>query len=450
MWAVRCELLMGSYQAADPFGAADVVEWPPHPFRLHAALVSAACEAGGEHPSTEHVQALRWLEAQPPPLITCSADPPRRTVAMMWVPRNPTRGGEWDRYFKAGQSVSRVGRVFPTAVPADPVVTLTWPETDGVPESLEPLVQRVSWLGSSRSPVACAAVREPPAPTFVPSAAGAWQVRVAAHGVTDALLEARFTHPQPVAARVAGYTVPGAGEGTETGVAAGPMSELLVRRTVGATQDAADSALLGSALRAAVLARAGDEAPAALHGHDPARDHAAYLTLVDVGHTGARGAVRGMALGLPAGLTPGERAGCLRAFVAVDRVTLPGGRRPLRLEDDAGDLWTLAAERWVGPAIVWSTVTPVILDRFPRRDRTPRDELLASVANAGLPAPADVELFAGPPLTGAPPAGGLRGDVPPGMRVHARLRFHAAVRGPLVVGRGRFRGVGLFQPWPRL
>ncbi len=368
----------------------------------------------------------------------------------MWVPRNPTRGGEWDRYFKAGQSVSRVGRVFPTAVPADPVVTLTWPETDGVPESLEPLVQRVSWLGSSRSPVACAAVREPPAPTFVPSAAGAWQVRVAAHGVTDALLEARFTHPQPVAARVAGYTVPGAGEGTETGVAAGPRSELLVRRTVGATQDAADSALLGSALRAAVLARAGDEAPAALHGHDPARDHAAYLTLVDVGHPGARGAVRGMALGLPAGLTPGERARCLRAFVAVDRVTLPGGRRPLRLEDDAGDLWTLAAERWMGPAIVWTTVTPVILDRFPRRDRTPRDELLASVANAGLPAPADVELFAGPPLKGAPPAGGLRGDVPPGMRVHARLRFHAAVRGPLAVGRGRFRGVGLFQPGRRL
>jgi CRISPR-associated protein Csb2 len=170
------------------------------------------------------------------------------------------------------------------------------------------------------------------------------------------------------------------------------------------------------------------------------------MTLTDVGHVGARGTVRGVALALPADLSAPERSICVRAFLEVNPLGLPDGRRPLMLDDDVADLWTLAPARWVGPSTTWVTVTPVILDRFPRRGRTPREEFLTSVANAGLPEPIEVELLAGPPLVGSPPGGALRGQVPPGMRVHARVQFSAPVHGPVVVGRGRFRGIGCLVP----
>ena len=143
---------------------------------------------------------------------------------------------------------------------------------------------------------------------------------------------------------------------------------------------------------------------------------------------------------------PSERAACEHALRAVNPLVLAEGQSALALDDEIADLATLSVERWVGPATDWATVTPVVLDRFPRRGRSPRDELLASIANAGLPEPAEVQLLAGPPLAGAPPGGALRGEVPPGMRVHSRLRFEQPIRGPVLVGRGRFRGVGLFLP----
>jgi CRISPR-associated protein Csb2 len=130
----------------------------------------------------------------------------------------------------------------------------------------------------------------------------------------------------------------------------------------------------------------------------------------------------------------------------VNPLLLAKGQSGLVLDDDIADLATLSVERWVGPARDWATVTPVVLDRFPRQGRSPRDELLASIANAGLPEPTEVQLLAGPPLAGAPPGGAMRGEVPPGMRVHARLRFEQPVRGPVLAGRGRFRGVGVFLP----
>jgi len=443
---VRCELLLGSYQAADPFGPADTAEWPPHPYRLHAALVAAACEAGGERPAEDALAALRWLEVQGPPAITCSLVPSRRTAARSWVPRNPTRGGEWGRYVKAGSAVNRVDRTFPTAVPADPVVTFTWPAADDASGVLVGLIEAVAWLGSSRSPVMCAVADAGPPAVFVPSARGDWQVRVAAHGITEALVEARFSHPQPVSAPIAGYAAAAAPVESVPRPVSGPFSELLVRRVVAATQDAADTAAVAAALRLAVLARAGDTAPAALHGHDPSRGHAAYLALCDVAHAGARGTLRGVALALPDDVTTAEQAACERALRAVNPLLLAEGQSPLALDDEIADLVTLSVERWVGPATDWATVTPVVIDRFPRRGRTPRDELLASIANAGLPEPAEVQLLAGPPLAGTPPGGAMRGEVPPGMRVHARLRFEQSIRGPMLVGRGRFRGVGLFLP----
>jgi len=443
---VRCELLLGSYQAADPFAGAGTAEWPPHPYRLHAALVFAACEAGGPEPDPVSIAALEWLETQRPPEIECSERFAQRTDATSWVPRNPTRGSEWQRYVKQGTSVNRVGRSFPTAVPDEPVVHFRWPQAGAPPEAIAELVERVTYLGSSRSPVACVLVDVPRSGrAFRPSRAGATSVRIPVPGSTGAMVAARFTHPARTSPVIATYSFDDSTRDEPDIVDGGVFAEMLVRRVVNGVQEVEDTAWLAEALRAAVLSRAGDAAPAALHGHDPQRGHAAYLPLADVGHTAAGGSVRGVGLALPRDVDEDERQACLRAFAAVDQVRLPG-RRPLCLSDDVEGLATLSPDRWVGPSTDWATVTPVVLDRFPRRRRTPLDELLKSVANAGLPEPVDATLLAGPPVVGGALAGRLRGAVVPGMRVHARLRFAVPVRGPLVVGRARFRGVRLFLP----
>lgn len=442
---IRCELLLGSYQAADPFVGGTAAEWPPHPYRLHAALVFAACEAGGAEPDPSSIAALEWMEAQGPPEIECSERAVERTEATSWVPRNPTRGSEWQRYVKQGTAVNRVGRSFPTAVPAEPVIHFRWPDASAPPEAITELIERVTYLGSSRSPVACTLVDAPrPTRAFRPSNSGDKSVRISVPGSTGAMLATRFAHPARTSPVIATYVFEPAARQSRI-VEGGAFAELLVRRVVDGVEDVEDVAWLADALRLAVLSRGGDAAPAALHGHDEQRGHAAYLPLADVGHTAAAGGIRGVGLALPRDLDGREREACMRAFADVDRVMLPG-RRPLRLSDDHGELATLSAERWTGPSTDWATVTPVILDRFPRRARTPLDELLTSIANAGLPKPIEAAILAGPPVVGGALAGRLRGPVVPGKRVHARLRFAVPVHGPVSVGRGRFRGVGLFLP----
>ncbi len=333
---VRCELLLGSYQAADPFAGETTAEWPPHPYRLHAALVFAACEAGGAEPDPSSVAALEWMEGQGPPEIECSERAVERTEATSWVPRNPTRGSEWQRYVGQGTAVNRVGRSFPTAVPAEPVIHFRWPDASAPPKAIKELVERVTYLGSSRSPVACTLVDAARATrAFRPSRSGDKSVRISTPGSTGAMLATRFAHPARSSPVIATYAFDDAARDQPQAqvVNDGAFAELLVRGVVDGVEDAADAAWLADAVRLAVLSEAGDAAPAALHGHDAQRGHAAYLPLPDVGHTAAAGSVRGVGLALPRDLDGRERVACLRAFAAVNRVTLLG-RRPLRLSNN--------------------------------------------------------------------------------------------------------------------
>ena len=64
-FTISIELLTGSYDAAE-VDDRDRAEWPPHPARLFCALVAAAR-------GNDDRAALRWLEAQPAPVIRAAA-----------------------------------------------------------------------------------------------------------------------------------------------------------------------------------------------------------------------------------------------------------------------------------------------------------------------------------------------------------------------------------------
>jgi CRISPR-associated protein Csb2 len=204
------------------------------------------------------------------------------------------------------------------------------------------------------------------------------------------------------------------------------------------------AAKLAEALRTATMSRAADPIPPMLHGHavfSQDADHAAWVVLPDVGHTWARGAVLGIGMVLPRRATDEERTACVLSLSQVDRIGSIPVRRPI-----AGERTPQGITRrtWTQPSRVWTTVTPIVLDRHPKRGQ-PDERLIAdSVQRAGYPSPQAVEVLAHP-MRGVPPAGAFiaRG---PGHRTHARLHFAERLRGPMLVGRGRYFGLGLLRP----
>lgn len=450
--AIRCEFLLGVYQASDPFGAPDTPEWPPHPFRLHAALCASAAERGGSAPGPDAVEALHWLEEQGPPTITYSLAV-QRSSAQVFVPRNPvpvefTRAR--DAHRKSGRFTSpwlRNGRSFPTSVPHTPTVVFRWETPGAAPPALSDLVDGVSWLGSSRSPVALALADGDPSDckTITSDPVGPHIVRVAASGTTDQLLAARHTWPAPAAGLTTAYS---AAAEAPPDTPESPYGQIAIRALQLPLLDVRSTAIVTTALRTACLSRGGDDAPAALHGHGGSAERCAYLALPDVGHPHATGLIRGVALAIPAGLSIDDRAACLRAFSAVNPLHLGNGARAVRLEDGPTSLATLTPERWSGPAERFATVTPIVLDHYPKKNRSIEAILQEGLVFAGYPEAKGIQVEPGPPVAAAPLAGHLRGDMPPGVRVHATFTFATAISGPLLVGRGRFRGLGLCMPRP--
>ena len=102
---------------------------------------------------------------------------------------------------------------------------------------------------------------------------------------------------------------------------------------------------------------------------------------------------------------------------------------------------------WLAASRTWSTVTPVLLDRPPKR-QTPdsvAQALAESLQWAGFPAPEEVTVLGSSDFEGAPGAMAIATRVP---RFHARVVFPVPLRGPVIAGRWRNFGIGLFRPTP--
>lgn len=274
----------------------------------------------------------------------------------------------------------------------------------------------------------------------------------------------------------------------------GPV--LNVERTLGLT----------SALRKALIAKHGQtKMPSWLSGHDsdekPTSDpHAAFVALPFVGFQHADGHIMGLALALPKGISLDERARWLGPLL-VDQnagdaslVKLEPRKDPkeqlkiwshglpdwtLQLEERPSPPRILQNETWTRPSTTWASVTPVVLDRFPKASRAEdrkswQAEVIAIIKQAcvrgGLPEPINVDIdstawHAGVPRAlakkrrlGAGTVGRTAplGDGFPSMQaklsrpakpqVHVWLRFANKVAGPVLIGAGRFGGYGLCMP----
>ncbi len=149
MFALCLRYLNGWSMAAADGTRKERAEWPPHPDRVFMAVAAAWFET--EEDTDEYAEegdALRWLQALPPPAIAASCHN-SRTLVTSYVPVNDDKLG----LALVPEHRLRKPRGFPVAIPHDPVVRLIW--RDEVLNShhapLERLAAKVTHVGHSAS-----------------------------------------------------------------------------------------------------------------------------------------------------------------------------------------------------------------------------------------------------------------------------------------------------------
>lgn len=111
----------------------------------------------------------------------------------------------------------------------------------------------------------------------------------------------------------------------------------------------------------------------------------------------------------------------------------------------------LRRENWTGPARIWASVTPIVLDRFPKKEGDAEATIAQACERIGLPKPREVVATSVSVHLGVPPASSfpalpVRDGKPRRWHCHAILAFDQDVEGPVLLGAGRYRGYGFCRP----
>jgi len=277
-------------------------------------------------------------------------------------------------------------------------------------------------------------------------------------------------------------------------------TDLLVLVADSGPRLAAESTLqVTSALRKTIMKNCIHPIPDWISGHMPSGSplrnqvgHIAYIPLLSAGHQYSDGHLLGAAIIFPTSINRRERGETLRPLFQDKS----GDPATITLKLGKLGLWSLVRRDWSESRVAldpetwtsypagstaWATVTPIVLDRFPKTDRKQNHgewhaEVSGLVAqsckNIGLPAPESIQIGttcwrAGIPRSiqkrrtlrghaelqqtdaglgnGFPafPTKDGNGSKP---QVHARLQFAEAVVGPVLLGAGRYLGYGLCLP----
>lgn len=470
---LEVEFLTGVCRAAREPGDDDP-DWPPQPDRVFSALVSAWA-AGGERP--EERKALEWLEAQPPPAVHASEHSARTTPDVFVPPNDPGASRAAKAYMRVmPDGRPRQPRRFPIARPDNPIMAVAW-STEPEPalfDALNAVTRCVGYIGHSASLVRCRFLSAD-APVHLGPARAAHR-RV----YPGRLRELEIAHgANPVRPTIRPGAPVFAREPDPV-----PLEDnwLALEVVEGEVPDVRAAALVCRVLRNALMsgygkAGMGAAIPEVVSGHTPSgaptrQAHLAIAPLAFAGFPHADGHVLGFALIPPRGATFDEMKGLRKAFEEVApydqktarRVLTLQGRplnEPLRLAPVPGDgtpKRSLASEPYLKPSRIWASVTPVVLERHlkGKGDAEIRGLVARACENAGLPRPAPERIRASKhsAVEGMPPARPAAGE-PPWTRwkvpeslasrqlVHAVIDFGEDVPGPVILGAGRFTGLGL-------
>ncbi len=389
-------------------------------------------------------------------------------------------------------------RTFPVVTPQQPRFFFQWdtPAPPEVAEALALLCERVTRLGHSSSLVRCALVEHPIEVNLVPERGGEYVLRTVGAGQLERL-EAAFEKHQGVDGRV----LPSRATAYARANHAAPLGSIhrtvmgedwiVFERVEGAPRLLASKGRqLASALRKALIEIHGSRTlPASIAGHGEdgraaESPHVAFVPLPFVGHEHADASIQGIALVPPRDFSPSDREALLRLIGKWEAERGTGESFTLELAGeglvapwrmrraDLPEKDSLRARRWCRPAQRFVTATPIALDRFPGALRVRPTSTLSQIEadaivrtsfkraarsiaqsceNIGLPRPISVDLDLAPLLVGVEGTNAFRGQPekagrPSRTLVHAKITFAELVRGPVLLGAGRYFGLGLCLP----
>ncbi len=390
----------------------------------------------------------------------------------------------------------RQPRTFPAAHPATPRFAFVWPSSQpptSVVTALARLLARLVRLGHSSSQVrasvadAATLASHLPAGRFRPDVLGGELViRWVSPGQVMRLCRAydrhRETEPRVLPARFVRYTLREHGKASSIAHSVFASDFVVFERTRGSRLPIISAAGLARQFRRALMSFADQPIHAMISGHrdDGAPSELAHLAVVPlpfVGHEFADGSLLGIALVLPRTADAVAKHALARAIGGFENKYRDGisddapelrlelGEQPLFLRRVVWgvDRAALSPRRWGGPSRRWATATPIALDRNPgdlhdgdpvRRSvafRHATEAVAEAIERIGLPAPIEIDVVRSCVLAGtAKPRLHPRFPSDPKrtqrVLVHARIVFGQPVAGPILLGAGRFQGLGLCAP----
>jgi len=459
-------------------------DWPPQPDRIFSALVATWAVRGQD---SQEAEALEWLEKLPVPHILAS-DAESRTGVVVFVPPNDPRSDKQKTAKGVLPSLrSRQPRRFPATRPHDAVVRLLWDGVapkEGILTALQRLASDMAYVGHSASLTRCRFLLDDEPPD---------------------VSEVRSPQRQVYAGRLAELRRTfDAGRRPLPGARVAPVSEakqertnifgerwLILEHVAGDMPDLRACALVAKTLRDALLSGyqrigLGNEIPEVISGHatdgTPARaPHLAVIPLPFAGFPHADGHVMGFALIPPRDSTITDDENFRKVLRKLAPIDEDYGRRVLTLTTKDGtpsdrafsiDLSptfeppvgkrSLDPALYTRPAPIFATITPIVLDRhLKEKGATRQKEIATQIAiacqNVGLPEPEAIVGDKHSAIEGASsayPSGKsppwMRWRLPPSLAsrqlTHAVIRFAVPVEGPVILGAGRFMGLGLCRP----
>jgi CRISPR-associated protein Csb2 len=492
---LEVEYLLGvSFAAIGP--DSDVPDWPPQPDRIFSALVASWAARGQKE---EERRALEWLELRPVPHLLAS-DADARTSVVAFVPPNDPRSDKQKNAKGVLPALrSRQPRRFPAARPHDPVILLCWPDAEPdevMLSALQALAHDTAYIGHSASLTRCRFLLDRGA---LELGAAKRPRRRVYQGRLEELCRA-YAHFEKSADKKdrpqKGARIPPEpkAKAQRTNLFGDREHWLILEHVAGDMPDIRACALVANTLRDALLTgyrRVGleNEIPEVVSGHaaDGAPARAAHLAIIPLAFAGfpyADGHVMGFALIPPTDsgiLADGAFRRVMRNLSPVDEER---GRRILTLTSKSGtsassafsiglsptfeppaDKRSLDPALYTESAFVFATVTPIVLDRHLKESGAARQEesarqIAAACRNIGLPEPEAVVVDKHSAIEGAPaayPSGKsprwMNWRLPPSLAsrqlTHAVIRFAEPIDGPVILGAGRFVGLGLCRPVER-
>lgn len=446
-------------------------DWPPQTDRVFSALVAAWGMRGEQRTERD---ALEWLERQPPPSIHASGCEVR-TAPDVFVPPNDLRySRSASAYLKVlPQQRPRQPRTFPAARPYDSVMSFVWgvePDADRL-ASLDAIARDVSYIGHPASLVRCRFRSGHPSGQH-PAATSRDRVY---KGRLSELVRAHAANPiRPnIPSTASNFEL--ADPDSETSV-----SFLVLEVIRGEVPDIRASALVCREIRRTLMSGyrrvfGAEHIPEIVSGHSsdgqPTRvPHLMIAPMAFVGHKHADGRVFGFVLIPPKSSDLLNSDQFKKAFKAVakydegeERLILKLFNKILRVSislapANAETKKSLSFVPYWKSARIWASVTPIVLDRHLKRhdEEEVRELLAAACQHAGLPKPEMRLIQAGKhsSVNGAPPARPLAGEppwaawrIPKSLETrsltHVVIDFQEEVTGPVLLGAGRFTGLGL-------